>query len=64
MIDMGRMRTTALILLISFVFTVTVMCAEPRYPLCRIFLFPGLAIVFGIFHVFRASLVGHRLCGI
>jgi hypothetical protein len=52
------MRTAALILLISFVFTTIVMCAEPRYPFCRIFLFPGLAIVFGIFHAFQASLVG------
>jgi hypothetical protein len=52
------MRTIALILLVSFVFTLTVMCAEPQHPLCRIFLFPGLAIVFGIFHVFRTNLVG------
>ena len=52
------MRTTALVVLISFVFTMAVMCAEPRYPSCRLFLFPGLAMAFGVFRAVGLNLAG------
>lgn len=52
------MRITALVVLLSFLFTVAVMCLEPRYPSCRILLFPGLAIAFGMFRVFGMNLAG------
>jgi hypothetical protein len=47
--------------MVSFAFTMTVMCIEPRYPSTRIFLFPGLAIVLGMFHASRADLAGRSL---
>jgi hypothetical protein len=50
--------TTVLTLLVSFVFTVTVMCLEPRHPSCRILLFPGLAIAFGMFRMFAVNVAG------
>ncbi len=57
MINTGRMRT-AVILLLSFVFTVVAMCAEPRFASCRILLLPGLAIAFGIFRALGVNLAG------
>jgi hypothetical protein len=57
----SRIRTPLLILPISFSFTIIVMCLEPMFHPLRILLFPGLAIVLGVFHGFHASLVGRSL---
>lgn len=55
------MRTITIVLVASFMFTMLVMCAEPRYPSCRVFLFPGLAIVLGTFHAFQINRLGRSL---
>jgi hypothetical protein len=53
-----KMRITALIVLLSFVFVVALMYAEPRHPSCRIYLFPGLALAFGIFRGLGINFAG------
>jgi hypothetical protein len=52
------MHTTALIVVLSLVFVVALMCAEPRFPSCRIYLFPGLALAFGMFRAFGINVAG------
>ena len=53
-----KMRITVLIVLLSFVFVVALMCAEPRFPACRIYLFPGLAIAYGMVRALGMNLAG------
>jgi hypothetical protein len=53
-----KMRITVLIVLLSLVFVVVLMYAEPRHPACRIYLFPGLALAIGMFRALGINFVG------
>ena len=53
-----KIRITALIVLLSFVFVVALMWGEPRHPSCRLYLFPGLIMAFGIFRMVGINVAG------
>jgi hypothetical protein len=52
------MRITLLIVLLCLVFVVALMWAEPHHPAVRIYLFPGLAIAFGMVRALGMNLAG------
>ena len=53
-----KMRTTALIVLLSLVFVLVLMWAQPRHPYCRLYLFPGLALAFEMFRAVGINVAG------
>jgi len=53
-----KIRITALIVLLSLVFVLVLMYAEPRHPACRLYLFPGLALAIGMFRAFGINVAG------